>query len=66
MDVALLKSIMAMKGINQGQLAAALHRTQVFVSNVFHGKAEFALKDIRIIKELLELTPEQIDAIFLP
>ena len=55
-----------MKGINQGQLAAALHRTQVFVSNVFHGKAEFALKDIRIIKELLELTPEQIDAIFLP
>lgn len=65
MNTALLKSRMALSGVNQTQLAKALHRTDNWVSRAFNGKAEFRLDDIRILKEVLSLTPEQIDDIFL-
>lgn len=64
MNTALLKSVMALNGMNQRELASRLSRTETWVSLVFKGKSEFTLADVRLIKQALNLTAEQIDSIF--
>ena len=61
----LLKSKMILKDITQPNIAKALGLKLTTVNFKFNGKIIFKPREIKIIKELLNLTPEEVTEIFL-
>jgi DNA-binding XRE family transcriptional regulator len=59
-----LKSVMALKGHSQLDLAEALGITEQSMSYKINGKQPFKSNEIYKIKKLYSLTPNQIDTIF--
>ena len=64
LDKSLLKSIIALNGDTQGDLANALGISETSLSSKLNGKQPFKSNEIYKIKKLYSLTPNQIDTIF--
>lgn len=64
MDIALLKGIMALKGINQNDLASKLGISPTTLSYKLTKRRDWHLEEMKAIKESLNLTTEQIVTIF--
>lgn len=59
-----LKVEMLRNKVNRTQLAEKLNITKSALSKKINGVSEFSRKDIRIVKEVLKLTPQRVDEIF--
>lgn len=64
MNIALLKSKMALHGDNQGELAIALGITKQTMSNKMIGKTEFKQSEIDGIAKRYQLNSDEIKQIF--
>ena len=64
LDKSLLKSIIALNGDTQGDLANALGISETSLSSKLNGKQPFKSSEIYMIKKLYKLAPEQVDNIF--
>lgn len=67
MNAALFKYYMAKNRETMSTLATALGKCKVTVSNCVNGNnnSEFNRADIQVLKERWQLTPEQVDKVFL-
>ena len=65
MDKAKFKSVMVLHGDTQGRLAEALEITQETLSRKLNEQGEFSQSEIKAIKNRYNLTPDEVDAIFL-
>lgn len=59
-----LKRVLKDNGISQNELAALLGLTYQTISIKMNGHKDFTQSEIRGIKAILRLTPEQLDDIF--
>lgn len=59
-----LKALLKKNGINQNELADMLGLTYQTISIKMNGHKDFTQSEIRAIKLILSLTPEEIDDIF--
>lgn len=50
--------------ISRAQLAAKLNITKSALSKKINGVSDFTRKDISIVKQVLNLTPQRVDEIF--
>ena len=65
MDKARFNSVMVLHGDTQGSLAQALEMAQETLSRKLNEQGEFSQSEIKAIKNRYNLTPEEVDAIFL-
>lgn len=67
MNAALFKYYMAKNRETMGTLATALGKCKVTVSNCVNGNrnSDFTRSDIQTLKQRWNLTPEQVDKVFL-
>ena len=65
MDKAKFKSVMVLHGDTQGRLAEVLEMAQETLSRKLNEQGEFNQSEIKAIKNRYNLTPEEVDAIFL-
>lgn len=63
-DFSALRGLIREKLGSEQAFAKAIGRSNVFVSNVFNGKAEFSSSDIWAAKEILDLTEGDVDHLF--
>ncbi|WP_143314278.1 helix-turn-helix transcriptional regulator [Clostridium sp. HBUAS56017] len=59
-----LKVEMLRNKVNRTQLAEKLEITKSALSKKLNGVNDFSRKDISIVKEVLNLTPQRVDEIF--
>lgn len=64
MDTNMLKSVLVRNGDNVAALADKMGLSQAALYRRFNGETDFDYKEIRAIKEIYALSPEEIDAIF--
>ena len=64
MNLLLLKSKMVEKGITDQELSSLLGINQATLFRKKNGTSDFYRNDIKVIKEVLELTDKDIDLIF--
>lgn len=64
MDTNMLKSILVKHGDNVTALAEKMGISQTALYRRISGETDFDYKEIKTIKEIYELSPEEIDAIF--
>ena len=65
MDRARFKSVMVLHGDTQRTLAEALEIAELTLSKKLNEKNEFTQSEIKAIKNRYNLTPDEVDAIFL-
>ena len=65
MDRARFKSVMVLHGDTQRTLAEALEMAELTLSKKLNEKNEFTQSEIKAIKNRYNLTPDEVDAIFL-
>ena len=65
MDKTKFKSVMVLHGDTQGRLAQALEMAQETLSRKLNEQGEFSQSEIKAIQNRYNLTPEEVDAIFL-
>ena len=65
MDKAKFKSVMVLHGDTQGRLAEVLEMAQETLSRKLNEQGQFSQSEIKAIKERYDLTPDEVDAIFL-
>lgn len=64
MDTNMLKSVLVKNGDNVAALADKMGLSTAGLYRRIDGKTQFTYKEIRAIKEIYGLSPEEIDAIF--
>lgn len=65
MNYSYLDQVAKNKGYTREQLAKGINMSYVSLSKRIIGKIEFNLKELRIIKDFLNLTTEEFELIFL-
>ena len=64
MDTNMLKSILVRHGDNVAALAEKMGLSQTALYRRISGETDFDYKEIKVIKDIYGLSPEEIDAIF--
>lgn len=59
-----LKAVILEKGFTQEQIAEMLEMTVATFNYKVNNKSEFKASEIKILSEILQLTPEEVRAIF--
>lgn len=64
MDTNMLKSVLVKNGDNVAALADKMGLSQAALYRRINGETDFDYKEIKAIKDIYSLSPEDIDAIF--
>ena len=64
MDTNMLKSILVRHGDSVATLAEKMGLSQTSLYRRINGETDFDYKEIKVIKDIYDLSPEDIDAIF--
>lgn len=63
-DVALLRETMRQKGASVAYIARLIGKSEQAIHNKLNGKSEFLISEVKVIREVLQLTDEERDKIF--